>query len=162
MCVNVCFLFFSSAFLLRHKFKFIFLSIFYTGSCNINEHFGYTFSYSISIGMMMPFRVFLCNIQKTHSDLDLVYFLFEIFGTFTARVVEGSWRGRCCNLHTQLSTWGSFFSVVLCFLRLLFIKTGFVTFKVNYLFFGFRLLTLIKREATLFFQIFVWGLNLRD
>lgn len=106
MCVKVSFFFFQVRLFFDISLS-VFFTIFYTGSCNVNEHFGYTF-FSISIGTMMPFW----GVLTFRNTFRSWFSLFLIFGTFTARC-RGSWRGRCCKLLTQLSTWGSFFSVVL-------------------------------------------------
>lgn len=101
--------------------------------------------------------------RKQHSDLDLVDFIWDFWVFRTARVVEGSWRGRCCNLHTQLSTWGSFFSVVyVFFFILIFLKLGSLRLKWTISFLVFVTDLDETREKVFFLQIFVGDLNLRD
>lgn len=92
MCVNVCFLFFFQVrFFFDISLSLFFFVYFLHGKLQHKWTFCLHFFYLFSIGMMMPFRGLFCNIQKTHSDLDLAYFFCFRFSGLSPRALS---RGR--------------------------------------------------------------------
>lgn len=137
-CVCKCLFFFSSAFLLRHKLKFIFHFFFILhGKLQHKWTFSIQFLFSFLLGWRCHFE--WNNIQKTDIQI-LIYIDFCLNFRDFLRVVEGSCWTLLQPTHTQLSTWGSFFR---CFFFAL--KLGSFTFRVNFLF-GFRY-WLMKRRC---------------